>query len=190
MPSSVVCRTAARPFPSTIAAPIHTAPINTACTDTAPTPTEPACPPQRRRPRCRSTGFAFALVGVLGLLLTGCLSPEETDLLGRVNQARAAEGLPALNTNEALTTKARNWAGYMASVGDISHSDLRDGAPAGWTMLGENVGVGTSIEQIHHALMNSPGHRANIMSGQFNQVGIGVVHGGDGRLYVTQVFMR
>ena len=39
-----------------------------------------------------------------------------------------------------------------------------------WRRVGENVGVGYDVTQLHNAFMGSSGHRANIM-GDYNQVG-------------------
>jgi uncharacterized protein YkwD len=51
----------------------------------------------------------------------------------------------------------------------------------------ENVADGSTPDEIHGALMRSPGHRANIMSPDYNSVGVGVVET-HGRLFVTQDF--
>jgi uncharacterized protein YkwD len=56
-----------------------------------------------------------------------------------------------------------------------------------WSMLGENVGVGGSVDSLHRAFMNSSGHRANITSGSFRRVGVGALRH-NGRLWVTVVF--
>ena len=58
-------------------------------------------------------------------------------------------------------------------------------------MVLENVGRGYSAEGVHRGLMDSPGHRQNIVSADVNHVGIGVVEvaEGEGRAYlVTEVF--
>jgi uncharacterized protein YkwD len=56
-------------------------------------------------------------------------------------------------------------------------------------MLGENVGVGGSPSQLESMFEASGPHRDNMANGAYNQVGIGVSHGADGRLYVTQFFV-
>ena len=58
-----------------------------------------------------------------------------------------------------------------------------------WQRIGENVGVGYSVSSLHDAFMNSSGHRANIL-GDFNRVGVGVVHEASGRIWVTVVFIK
>ena len=44
------------------------------------------------------------------------------------------------------------------------------------------------MEDVHLALINSPGHRANMLSSKYNAVGIGVIEA-SGRIYVTQDFI-
>jgi uncharacterized protein YkwD len=56
-----------------------------------------------------------------------------------------------------------------------------------WTMLGENVGVGNTVDTLHTAFMNSPAHRDNIMFNSFRFVGVGAVEAKD-RLWVTVIF--
>jgi uncharacterized protein YkwD len=56
-----------------------------------------------------------------------------------------------------------------------------------WSMLGENVGVGGSVDSLHRAFMRSSGHRANALSKSFNRVGIGALRE-NGRLWVTVIF--
>jgi uncharacterized protein YkwD len=56
-----------------------------------------------------------------------------------------------------------------------------------WSMLGENVGVGGSVDSLHRAFMNSSGHRNNITSREFRRVGVAALRR-DGRLWVTVVF--
>lgn len=54
---------------------------------------------------------------------------------------------------------------------------------------GENIAGNQSVARAHTALMNSAGHKKNILNGQFNQVGIGIVHGGQYGMMFTQTFV-
>jgi uncharacterized protein YkwD len=56
-----------------------------------------------------------------------------------------------------------------------------------WSMLGENVGVGDSVRQLHKAFMGSSAHRANAMNKTFNRIGVGALRS-NGRLWVTIIF--
>ncbi len=53
---------------------------------------------------------------------------------------------------------------------------------------GENVGYNSDFNDITHAWMQSPGHRENMLSPNYNVVGIGVAQGDDGIYYATQDF--
>lgn len=53
---------------------------------------------------------------------------------------------------------------------------------------GENLALAPSTELAMEGLMNSPGHRANILSPQFGKIGIGAMQGGIYGLMFTQEF--
>ena len=53
---------------------------------------------------------------------------------------------------------------------------------------GENLALGQTLNICHRGLMNSPGHRANILSKAFGRVGIGILDGGFHGLMITQNF--
>jgi uncharacterized protein YkwD len=56
-----------------------------------------------------------------------------------------------------------------------------------WSTLGENVGVGGSVDSLHRAFMRSSAHRSIALSRSFNRIGIGALRR-DGRLWVTIIF--
>ncbi len=150
-----------------------------------------------RRPRSRVlVAFAAMLAVLLGSgLLTSCESTpaDRAAVLNAVNASRAANGLAPVVENGILDLKADKWAQHMRDVCNISHSTLREGAPPNWRKLGENVGRGGTIEIIHDAYMNSPGHRANILDPAFNQMGVAAVWGdcdGMRTVFTVHVFMK
>jgi uncharacterized protein YkwD len=115
---------------------------------------------------------------------------DEQAFFAKLNDLRASRGLPALAMESHLVDIARAWSGQMAAVNVLSHNpSLAAQAPSNWQRLGENVGFGGSVDTIHTALVNSPGHLANMVNSNFNFVGIGVVRSGD-RVWVTQTFMQ
>ena len=120
-------------------------------------------------------------------------SPREVEieLIERVNALRIAEHLrPLAEDRPDLTTMARSWAASMAQDGGISHRrDLTTAAPADWTKVGENVGVGDSIATLHEAFVASPMHYRNLVDPEFETIAVGVVVRGD-RIWVTQNFMQ
>jgi uncharacterized protein YkwD len=61
-------------------------------------------------------------------------------------------------------------------------------AKISFTTAGENLALAPTIPVAHAGLMNSPGHRANILRREFGRVGIGVMDGGMRGLMVSQEF--
>lgn len=123
--------------------------------------------------------------GVAGAATDGGAEARFVQLL---NQARARAGLPALSVRSDLVAVARRHSARMADSGDLYHNPSLADEVSGWEKLGENVGRGPTADSIHEAFMGSPGHRANIMSGDFTEVGVGVEVREGGRVWVTQVF--
>jgi uncharacterized protein YkwD len=111
---------------------------------------------------------------------------QQQQIAQLINQSRRG-CCNGLALERQLTTKAQNWAQHLAQQGYLSHSNLASGAPAGWRSLGENVGMGSSINGVHNAFMASSGHRANIL-GNYNYVGTGYAVG-HGRVWVVHEFM-
>jgi uncharacterized protein YkwD len=117
-------------------------------------------------------------------------SPEAAQLISLVNGYRAAHGLPGLVQAGDGTAKAQQHSNDMAAQRRLFHSSsLTTGIQNDWTALGENVGVGGSITQLESMFEASAPHRANLLNGSYNQVGVGVAHGTDGQIYVTEFFI-
>jgi uncharacterized protein YkwD len=120
------------------------------------------------------------------------VTSDEAAIAVLINTSRREVGLASLVIEPKLADFARHHAVEMAQQGDVFHS-VRDArvavAPAGWALLGENVGMGPSADWLHTAFMHSTGHRANIL-GDFTHVSVGAVRGPDRRMYVTVVFVK
>jgi uncharacterized protein YkwD len=129
----------------------------------------------------------LAVLAVAVIAFAAC-TKEEADVFNGVNQYRNANGVAGMEWNEELYAKARNWSQHMANQGRLSHSTLTDGLPAGWRVVGENVGVGSSVEQVLQGLKNSAPHRANMLNPRFTKTATGVIEA-NGRFWVTQVFI-
>lgn len=141
--------------------------------------------------RRRLAAVAAAVAALIAL--TGCMNPEERSFFDRTNALRAANGLAAYRENNDLDNKAQAWARRMAGEARLYHSDLREGTEMlDWRLLGENVGRAADSANVdavlHDALVASPGHRANLLSARFTHMGVGVARGGDGNVYVAEVF--
>jgi len=116
------------------------------------------------------------------------LSSYESCFVNSLNSERAAVGRPKLAVKSDLVANARNHSEDMAADGTIYHnSKLASQIEGNWWALGENVGMGPTCGSIHDAFMASPGHKANILDRDYNQIGVGVVVKDD-TIYVTEVF--
>ena len=119
--------------------------------------------------------------------------PAERDLVtGLVNVSRVQAGLRPVRQNATLDAKADAWAKGMRDRCQISHSHLADGAPSNWRKLGENVGTGNTVAEVHTAYMNSPHHRDNVLDPAFTEIGTASVWGTCGgfhRVFTVHVFM-
>lgn len=125
------------------------------------------------------------------------MTADEQKMLNLVNQARAGAGLPALKADEELIKLARLKAQDMIKRGYFSHTspiygspfDMMKAAGVSYRYAGENLAGAYSVNTAHTNLMNSPGHRANILNNNFKSVGIGIVNGGPyGKMFV-QMFI-
>ena len=78
----------------------------------------------------------------------------------------------------------------MAANGGISHNrNMANQVSANWWVIGENVGVGYDVGGLMDGFVASSSHYANIVDSGYTHVGVGVVWGGDGRLYTAHNFM-
>src|SRR3954471_17688924 len=111
-----------------------------------------------------------------------------SDFVARINALRASKGVQPLAVNAALTSFAAGWTNHMASTGVLSHNPNLSSAPNNWTVVGENVGDGTTVADLFQAFVNSPHHYENLVDPRFNTVGVAVVIDGSGRMWTTHDF--
>ena len=142
-------------------------------------------------------GFMLPLLGAMG--------PERAAVYVSVleayaNTARTEAGLSPLADNALLIKAAKQKAEDMAAKGYFSHTSPNGSEP--WDFIravgydyraaGENLAVNFSDSRIlHDAWMNSPGHRDNILRGEFTEIGIGSAAGeykGKPALFVAVMF--
>ena len=144
-----------------------------------------------RAPRAVVAALTLALASVVVAPTPAAdASPAaESAFVARINGLRASRGLPTLSVSGELVGKARAWAAHMADAGGISHNpSLASGVSANWSKLGENVGVGATVDALHNAFVASPSHLANLVDPSYSFVGVGVVER-NGQLYTSHVFM-
>lgn len=121
---------------------------------------------------------------------------SETEMLNLVNQERSSRGLNILKFDSTLRTVARDHSADMFKRGYFSHytpegqdvANRADKYDVKYMVIGENLAFAPTLVSAHKGLMNSPGHRENILSPDFNKVGIGVMDGGIYGKMFTQVF--
>lgn len=127
------------------------------------------------------------------------LTPDpqgEAQLFALVNQERQRAGLPPLAWDPEMAAIARQHAAEMFELGYFAHDSPTTGSPfdrmaragIGFTAAGENLAFAPTIDVAHRGLMNSPGHRANILSPEFGRVGIGIVRSREFGHMVVQDF--
>ena len=110
------------------------------------------------------------------------LSAEQSRMLELVNQERAKAGLHALKWDADLARVADLKAQDMVQNNYFSHTSPTYGSPFDmmrnfgikYRTAGENLAGYNSVEGAHNGLMNSDGHRANILNSSFTHIGIGV----------------
>ena len=107
----------------------------------------------------------------------------ESYLLAAANQDRLLQHLPALRRDDHLALAARQHAYEMAKRQTISHqfsneanlASRAQSSGANFSTITENVAEAPNPAEIHELWMRSPGHRANLLDGAVDAVGIAVV---------------
>nr|WP_306298917.1 CAP domain-containing protein [Bacillus sp. OV166] len=126
---------------------------------------------------------------------TSSLSAYEQKVVDLTNQERAKNGLPALKVDVTLSKMAHEKSRDMSANGYFSHTSPTYGSPFDmmkkygitYRYAGENIAMGQRTpEEVVKAWMNSEGHRKNILSPNYNYIGVGYVSQGN---YWTQEFI-
>ncbi|WP_420585246.1 CAP domain-containing protein [Ruegeria sp.] len=138
-------------------------------------------------------------------------STIEQEMLALINEERVSRGLVPLQLETQLNASSEDHSAWMLGTDTFSHTGeggssaterMRDAGfdfTGSWRS-GENIawqsergaeGASDDVEQLHQSLMNSPGHRANILNPDFRYIGIGIEEGdynGWDAVMVTQNF--
>ena len=120
----------------------------------------------------------------------------EAQMLQLVNRERQKHGLHPLQADPEMLRVARAHSHDMFAKGYFAHDNLEGKDPfdrmraanVRFSTAGENLALAQTVEIAHANLMNSPGHRANILSPNFGRVGIGILDGGFYGLMISQEF--
>lgn len=128
---------------------------------------------------------------------TSSLTADELETFNLINQQRANNGLPALVIDEEVQRVTRIKAQDMVDNNYFAHNSPTYGTPfnmlknfgISYNSAGENIAGNSSNSAAVTAWMNSSGHRANILNGNYNYTGLGVVSSPKyGKIYV-QMFI-
>lgn len=122
----------------------------------------------------------------------------EYQLFDLTNAARVAHDLPVLSWDAAVKVTARNHSTDMAVNHYFNHTNLEGLSPfdrmkkddISFRAAGENLAAGQlSSIFAHEGLMNSLGHRENILQQDFEALGVGVAFDSESRPYYTENFL-
>jgi uncharacterized protein YkwD len=141
------------------------------------------------------------------------LASAEQQFIDRINTERTSRHLNALVPDLRLTKTARGHSQEMCDRDYFDHQSPTAGittpmdrylralsadsvTPAGSLMVGENIYYCSqfdstyNVDYAHKALMNSPGHRANILEPRYTKIGVGIYQNSKGEFWVTEMFLR
>lgn len=126
----------------------------------------------------------------------------EARMVELINRDRERHGLSPVAIDERVTAVARAHSQDMLETGIVGHispntgsaSDRVEAAGINSALVLENVARAYGLTEAQDGLMNSPGHRANILAPKATHVGVGIVLGkevaGRREMFITQVFIR
>ncbi|HHW57722.1 MAG TPA: serine protease [Clostridia bacterium] len=127
------------------------------------------------------------------------LSQEEKTLVELVNQERSKYNLRPLQVDENLCKVARLKAEDMRDNNYFSHTsptymspfDMMKKFGINYYLAGENIALNSNVIKAHYSLMNSEGHRANILNPYYNKIGVGIVKNKEGNgIIVVEMFIK
>lgn len=125
------------------------------------------------------------------------LSKDEEKMIELVNSERLKLGLSPLKADEDLVKLGRMKSSDMINKNYFDHNSPTYGSPfdmlksygVSYGYAGENIAGAPNVERAHTALMNSPGHRRNILNSNYTHIGIGIIDGGPYGKMFTQLFI-
>lgn len=121
---------------------------------------------------------------------------SESELVRLVNKERVSRGLSELRLDTRIVSVAREKSRDMFVRSYFSHydpdgknvADRMEAAGVAYILVGENLAYAPDVDTAHDGLMNSEGHRSNILEPRFHRVGIGILDGGIYGKMFTQIF--
>lgn len=153
-------------------------------------------------------GLAVCLVWAL-IFSPGSPGPVGADraaaarMLSWIDEERARHDLPPLAATEDMTAVAEAWSATMAEMHSMEHNPRFGEQLCCWAVATENVAYGEAYRvrlpgdpvervtrELHEELLASPGHRANLLDPDVDQIGIGIHLDAAGTVWITQNFRR
>jgi hypothetical protein len=134
------------------------------------------------------------------IFLPNSLRTMEWQMLKLLNRDRKEHGLKSVRMQEDLRVVARKHSKDMARKDYFEHDNIQGKTPFDRlndarvtdVVAGENLakirGYRNPVVEAEIGLMNSPGHRANILNGDYNTVGVGIIKSVNQTFYYTQNF--
>jgi uncharacterized protein YkwD len=151
------------------------------------------------RVRTRGRSLAGVALAMLIVLLAQGISADRASasidhrrrahMLSLTNDDRAEHDKAALRLNAVLSRYAKHHSRQMATKGYLFHTADLNSRLKGldWSIGGENVGVGSTLDGLESAFMRSPPHRRNILRTGFDHAAVGVIRS-NGSFWVTIIF--
>jgi hypothetical protein len=146
-----------------------------------------------RRATPRTLPLFVAAAIALAPTAAGAQSTNDAACFIRLaNEARAAKGLKPLTVDPALTAIATSYAQTMVqnnAAVPMNNDALLAQAPAGATLLGQNVGTGTQCDQIHANFLAFQPNDNRLYDPRYDRIGVGVAPSGS-MIFVHEVLMQ
>ena len=131
------------------------------------------------------------------------LDSAENEIFQLINRQRSRSRLEILNWDDDLADLARDYSQEMADENFFSHRDRRGRDVADraersgirrWTKIGENLFFCDGFRNFSNLAVSgwlkSASHRKNMLAPDWTKTGIGVAQDRNGRIYITQIFIR
>ena len=155
-------------------------------------PTAGVCPTAVAR---RAMATVLAAGVITGGFVVLAPAPAQADsnvggFLAHVNSLRASKGLGPLTMVSDLTSIAEGHSEAMLAKETIFHNPSLASVVTNWQTLGENVGMGPTVDALDNAFDNSPEHYANEINATYTQIGIASVTDSRGEIFVTLDFRK
>jgi uncharacterized protein YkwD len=136
-----------------------------------------------------AAGLAAAMLPSAAAAASGCptaLSPaDETSLTAMINTTRASAGVAKVKKDQVLTTAGRRKSMAMANGAAFAHSTSGKLPWADGRAAGQNIAMAPSAAAAFQAMLESPGHRANMLASAWRFTGVGAAIRCDGMVFFT-----